>query len=90
MANPLLEACLVRTGTRLAFRHSGAMVDPIRRQLLFDPERARLVSEAQPRLAAPALLHRAPDNSPRGIQDRFLAAVSSGRGEREAPRDSPL
>ena len=34
MANPLLEACLVRTGTRLAFRHCGAMVDPIRRQLL--------------------------------------------------------
>ena len=39
MANPLLEACLVRTGTRLAFRHHGAMVDPIRRQLLFDFER---------------------------------------------------
>jgi hypothetical protein len=39
MANPLLEACLVRTGTRLAFRHCGAMVDPIRRQLLFDFER---------------------------------------------------
>ena len=39
MANPLLEACLVRTGTRLAFRHRGAMVDPIRRQLLFDFER---------------------------------------------------
>src|SRR6202034_4578052 len=39
MTNPLLEACLVRTGTRLAFRCSGAMVDPIRRQLLFDFER---------------------------------------------------
>jgi tetratricopeptide (TPR) repeat protein len=39
MANPLLEACLVRTGTRIAFRHSGAIVDPIRRQLLFDFER---------------------------------------------------
>ncbi|MGB7549079.1 MAG: MerR family transcriptional regulator, partial [Terracidiphilus sp.] len=34
MANPLLEASLVRTGTRLAFRCDGAMVDPIRRQLL--------------------------------------------------------
>ncbi len=39
MANPLLEARLVRTGTRLAFRHHGEVVDPIRRQLLFDFER---------------------------------------------------
>ncbi len=39
MTNPLIEASLVRTGTRLAFRCSGAMVDPIRRQLLFDFER---------------------------------------------------
>jgi tetratricopeptide (TPR) repeat protein len=38
MANPLLEAAVVRTGTRLAFRHSGTMVDPIRRQLLLDFE----------------------------------------------------
>jgi tetratricopeptide (TPR) repeat protein len=76
MANPLLEACLVRTGTRLAFRHSGAMVDPIRRQLLFDFERAHL-SVSATAVGAPALLHRAPDNSPRGIQDRFLAAVAA-------------
>ena len=39
MSNPLQEASLVRTGTRLAFRCDGAMVDPIRRQLLFDFER---------------------------------------------------
>jgi tetratricopeptide (TPR) repeat protein len=38
MSNPLLESAVVRTGTRLAFRHSGMMVDPIRRQLLFDFE----------------------------------------------------
>ena len=41
MENPLLEARVVRTGSRLAFRHGGAMVDPIRRQLLFDFERVR-------------------------------------------------
>src|SRR5215469_7022701 len=35
MANPLLEACLIRNGARLAFRCEGAVVDPIRRQLLF-------------------------------------------------------
>src|SRR5271165_4344816 len=39
MANPLLEACLVRAGARLAFRHCGTVVDPIRRQFLFDFER---------------------------------------------------
>ena len=39
MSNPLVEACLVRTGARLAFRYHGAIVDPIRRQLLFDFER---------------------------------------------------
>jgi tetratricopeptide (TPR) repeat protein len=38
LSNPLLEAAVIRTGSRLAFRHHGAMVDPIRRQLLFDFE----------------------------------------------------
>lgn len=36
MANPLLEAGAVRNGTRLAFRLSGAMMEPIARQFLFD------------------------------------------------------
>jgi tetratricopeptide (TPR) repeat protein len=49
MANPLLEACVVRTGTRLAFRAHGSMVDPISRQLLFDFERAESTA---PRSAA--------------------------------------
>ena len=39
ISNPLLESAVVlHTGTRLAFRHSGTMVDPIRRQLLLDFE----------------------------------------------------
>src|ERR1700761_1376522 len=33
--NPLLEASAVRTGSRLAFRLSGAMMDPIPRQFGF-------------------------------------------------------
>lgn len=37
--NPLLEATPVRAGGRVAFRCQGAVVDPIRRQLLFDFER---------------------------------------------------
>lgn len=72
MANPLLEATVVRTGTRIAFRHHGAMVDPIRRQLLFDFERAGQ-KEA---LAEPEPL-RGPGESQRRLQDSFLAAVQA-------------
>ena len=36
VANPLLEASTVRNGTRLAFRLSGAMMEPIARQFVFD------------------------------------------------------
>lgn len=76
MANPLLEARVVRTGTRLAFRHHGAMVDPIRRQLLFDFDRgAGPESASVSRQPAPLRLPGATD--PRGIQDRFHAAVQA-------------
>lgn len=77
MKNPLLEATVVRTtGTRLAFRHQGTMVDPIRRQLLFDFERLdqsgqmlrpSAVSEMRPSAAA----------GQGGIQERFIAAVQA-------------
>jgi tetratricopeptide (TPR) repeat protein len=79
MANPLLEASLVRTGTRLAFRHSGTVVDPIRRQLLFDFERVErdVATAGQPATAQPALLRRAGVASPRGVQERFAAAVQA-------------
>ena len=76
MANPLLEASLVRTGTRLAFRHCGAMVDPIRRQLLFDFE--RLEQDSTPR---PAPSHTAAPCRTRavrpGVQELFLTAVQA-------------
>jgi tetratricopeptide (TPR) repeat protein len=73
MDNPLLEACPVRTGTRLAFRHHGAIVDPIRRQLLFDFERVA----GQDATAQPALLRRSVFGNPHSVQDRFLAAVQA-------------
>jgi tetratricopeptide (TPR) repeat protein len=76
MANPLLEACVVRTGTRLAFRHHGAMVDPIRRQLLFDFERV----DRQDRSSAttePSPLRRSVASVPHSLQDRFLSAVEA-------------
>jgi tetratricopeptide (TPR) repeat protein len=72
MANPLLEACVVRTGTRLAFRHRGAMVDPIRRQLLFDFDRVQ-GAERPTAVSEPAPL-RLPG---RAVHERFLAAVQA-------------
>lgn len=74
MSNPLLEACVVRTGTRLAFRHHGAMVDPIRRQLLFDFERT---NGSEQESFAPAALCRAVTPDVRGLQERFHAAVQA-------------
>jgi tetratricopeptide (TPR) repeat protein len=82
MTNPLLEACVVRTGTRLAFRHMGSMVDPIRRQLLFDFERSDRL-DRMGRLDRPSPssdispLRKTGNEGTRGIQDRFLAAVQA-------------
>lgn len=36
MTNPLLEAAAIKSGSRLLFRHSGAMMEPIARQFVFD------------------------------------------------------
>jgi tetratricopeptide (TPR) repeat protein len=72
LSNPLQEARLVRTGSRLAFRVGGAMVDPIRRQLMFDFERvenAETVNSVHPL--------RCVDHLSRGIQELFLAAVQA-------------
>lgn len=73
MDNPLLEATLVRTGTRLAFRHLGTVVDPIRRQLLFDFERAG----GQLAVAASATMLPAATDKVREVQTRFVAAVQA-------------
>ena len=84
MANPLLEARLVRTGTRLAFRHHGEIVDPIRRQLLFDFERfdkpdSEITSGIDARTAPSELSvpRTTASASLRVIQDLFLSAVQS-------------
>ncbi len=72
MANPLTEAGLVRNGARLAFRCEGAVVDPIRRQLLFDFERI----DVQSGTAGSALL-RIPSNAAPAVHDQFIAAVQA-------------
>ncbi len=38
MRNPLLEATVVRRGSRVSFRHGGALMDPLTQQLAFDFE----------------------------------------------------
>jgi tetratricopeptide (TPR) repeat protein len=38
MTNPLMESGTVRRGSHLAFRHSGAWMEPVTRQFLFDFE----------------------------------------------------
>jgi tetratricopeptide (TPR) repeat protein len=78
MANPLQEASLVRTGTHLAFRHNGAMMDPIRRQLLFDFERFDSWDRLEASSASVELSPLRPVSAgPRSLQDRFLAAVQA-------------
>ena len=79
MDNPLLEASLVRTGTRLAFRHEGSMVDPIRRQLLFDFERTERMErlERPTALSEPSPVRGAGGARARAVQDLFLTAVQA-------------
>jgi tetratricopeptide (TPR) repeat protein len=76
MANPLLEAQVVRKGTRLFFRHQGAVVDPIRRQLLFDFEQGSEPEHATATVAmAPVCAPKA--GGRRELQERFQDAVAA-------------
>ncbi|MFP5205306.1 MAG: tetratricopeptide repeat protein [Acidobacteriota bacterium] len=74
LSNPLLEARIVRTGARIAFRHHGAMVDPVRRQLLFDFDAAESGRAAA---SEPAPLRPRGAGAQYGIQARFQAAVEA-------------
>lgn len=77
MANPLLEASVVRTGARLAFRCSGAMMDPISRQLLFDFERfGQQHSDPKP---APLRCPRI-SNEAAVVHSLFISAVQAEEG----------
>lgn len=71
MTNPLLEACILHTGTRLVFRTQGSIVDPIRRQLLFDFERYD-----QPPAVPHSPFHH-PGLQTQGVQEKFLEAVAA-------------
>jgi len=73
LSNPLQQASLVWSGSRLAFRVDGAMVDPIRRQLMFDFE--RVANESALNTGVRAL--RRVDQPSRGVQEMFVAAVQA-------------
>lgn len=84
MDNPLLEATVVKTGSRLAFRLRGAMVDPIRRQFLFDFDR---VSQPES-VREPSTIPVAGGDSLREQQDLFLRAVQAEEiGDKQAAID---
>jgi tetratricopeptide (TPR) repeat protein len=85
MSNPLLESAVVRTGRRLAFRHSGIMVDPIRRQLLFDFESAGGPHKVTVSMLPAARTGGTPD---RELQRLFLEAVQAEeQGRKPAAMD---
>jgi len=68
MTNPLLQAGTARKGSRLLFRHSGAVMEPIARQFVLDFEGHQdLVREESHGMNQPQLVAR--------IGDLFLEAV---------------
>jgi tetratricopeptide (TPR) repeat protein len=69
MRNPLLEASAVRRGSRLAFRHGGALMDPLTQQLAFDFE---LAPAQQLRVVRAA---ETPMRVAMEVQEMFLRAV---------------
>jgi tetratricopeptide (TPR) repeat protein len=81
MRNPLSEATAVRRGSRLSFRHGGALMDPLTQQLAFDfdtsPERqlcvVRAGGDAQARQAAE-------------VQELFLQAVQMEENPATTPQ----
>jgi tetratricopeptide (TPR) repeat protein len=69
MVNPLLESAAVRSGSRLAFRQWGALVDPVTRQMAFDFELAPCAGMAVVRAGHGAL------RLANEVQEMFLQAV---------------
>jgi tetratricopeptide (TPR) repeat protein len=70
MANPLLESAVVRSGSGLAFRQYGALVNPMTRQMAFDfelmPASGMVMVRRHGMETAPAIVE---------VQEMFLRAV---------------
>jgi tetratricopeptide (TPR) repeat protein len=71
MRNPLMEATAVRRGSRLAFRHGGALLDPMTQQLAFDFE----TSPTRQLQVAPGGGTMTPARQAAVVQEMFLQAV---------------
>lgn len=69
--DPLIEASAVQRGTRLTFRHGGALVDPLTQQLAFDFD----VAPARALQIAPAGVHAPGQHQAAELQEMFLRAV---------------
>ena len=70
MRNPLMEASFVRRGSRLSFRHGGALMDPLTQQLAFDFD----TSPAR-QLRVVGIGADSPARQASEVQDMFLRAV---------------
>ncbi|CAN5684834.1 hypothetical protein BH10ACI4_BH10ACI4_37700 [soil metagenome] len=71
MRNPLMEATAVRRGSRLSFRHGGALMDPVTQQLAFDFE----ISPGRQLQVVPAAGGIGLANQAAVVQEMFLRAV---------------
>ncbi|MFZ0661840.1 MAG: tetratricopeptide repeat protein [Acidobacteriaceae bacterium] len=68
MANPLLEAGAARRGSRLVFRHSGLVMEPIAKQFVFD-------FEPQQEPASVECFRLSPTQKDTWVSDGFMEAV---------------
>ena len=68
MRNPLMEASFVRRGSRLSFRHGGALMDPLTQQLAFD-------FDTSPARQLSVVGGETPARKAAEVQDMFLRAV---------------
>jgi len=89
MGNPLIETTAVMRGSRLAFRHGGALVDPVTRQLAFDfdalPERQMTVVGSAGRVGAAQVGWTQVD-----AQEMFLRAVQMEEDRATIPQAMEL
>ncbi|MEO6911924.1 MAG: tetratricopeptide repeat protein [Edaphobacter sp.] len=70
MRNPLREASAVRRGSRLTFRHGGALVDPLTQQLAFDFD-----TSGERQLSVVRVAGHDPARQAAEVQEMFLRAV---------------
>jgi tetratricopeptide (TPR) repeat protein len=70
MRNPLMETSFVRRGSRLSFRHGGALMDPVTQQLAFDFDTSPARQLRIVRAATDSPARQAAE-----LQDMFVRAV---------------